>query len=70
MTEVVASKIEKFSGLRQDWPLWSELFLAKMEAKELSWVLDYDPAKIPESKETNTNEEKEILKKNLKSTVN
>ena len=65
MTEVV-SKIEKFSGLRQDWPLWSELFLAKMEAKDLSWILDHDPSKIPEVSDTNSSEDKELIKANVK----
>ena len=34
-----SQKIEKFNGIKRDWTLWSEMFLARMEIKGLADVI-------------------------------
>jgi len=65
MTETeVYTRIEKFSGLKMDWRLWSEVFKAKMISKDYWEVIDLKPDEIP-SKPT-TEDEKKLNKKNMK----
>ena len=61
MTEISSiPKISKFNGKRADWLLWSEVFLARLEAKELSEVLWKKPEEIPKNDEVDKNNEEQV----------
>ena len=65
MTEESTAKIEKFSGEKQDWTLWSEMYLARLEVKGIGDILLMDPKDIPKAPSSVTKEEK-VRKNNLK----
>jgi len=60
----VYTKIEKFSGLKQDWRLWSDILEAKMISKDQWEVIDMKPDDVPSSPDTE--EDKKVIKKNMK----
>ena len=67
MTDQVGLKIEKFSGEKYDWRLWSELFKARLMTKDLLDVLLMDPEDIPDNKTSSTDSETKMLKeKNMR----
>ena len=47
MSDQVGLKIEKFSGEKNDWKLWAELFKARLMTKGLLDVINVKPEAIP-----------------------
>ena len=67
MTEETTVKIERFSGKKKDWKLWSEVFKSRAESKGLLDVLLMKPEDLPDVKADLTKQEVSILsKKNVK----
>ena len=67
-SEETVTKIEKFSGEKREWPIWSEVFKARMEAKDLLEVMEMSPEEIL-TKVTSKDESmgnKDLMKKNKK----
>ena len=60
-------KIERFSGKKSDWKLWSEVFKSRAESKGLLDVILMKPEEIPDVN-ANLSDEKvlNLSKKNVK----
>ena len=67
MSDQVGLKIEKFSGEKNDWKLWAELFKARLLTKGLLDIINVKPEEIP-NKDANVEEKgvKELLEQNSK----
>jgi len=60
-------KVEKFSGNRSDWKLWSEMFKARLQAKDLWDIVGSDPGQIPDiNSDPKDAEEEKFKKQNVK----
>jgi hypothetical protein len=60
-------KVEKFTGNRSDWKLWSEMFKARLQAKDLWDIVDGDPGQIPDiNSDPKDAEEQKYKKQNVK----
>ena len=58
-------KIMKFSGEREDWKLWSEVFKAKLMANDLLEVIEMKAIEIPgKDADVSKADVKKLLKKN------
>ena len=67
MSDQIGLKIEKFSGEKYDWRLWSELFKARLMSKDLLDIVMMKPGEIPDNDSSKTDPEVKILKdKNTK----
>ena len=67
MTEETTVKIERFSGKKKDWKLWSEVFKSRAESKGLLDVLLMKPEDLPDVKADLTKQEvSNLSKKNVK----
>ena len=64
-------KIEKFSGDKLDWVIWSEMYKSRAVAKELIEVFEMDPEDIPKEGTTGLSaDKKKRIKKNVKAYSN
>ena len=60
-------KVEKFTGNRSDWKLWSEMFKARLQAKDLWDIVDSDPGLIPDiNSDPKDADEEKYNKQNVK----